>query len=182
MGAAAAGLLHAAELAGGERLESCDASRPARCDVHAQRVPQQFRELARGAAQRRVAGTVVTVLVASLDDIHASKRAAANEPRGSGVPPRGGFRRGGVPRRSRSRCLAVLIVGRINANSNTPCVCWLLAHQADGAHRQRRDPGARPARRRTTRSAGRAGTKPLRVDRWCSKTTPATKLFSAKQQ
>jgi hypothetical protein len=42
--------------------------------------PGGYRELARGAAVRRVAGTAITVLVASLDDIYASKR-AANRPK-----------------------------------------------------------------------------------------------------
>ncbi len=42
--------------------------------------PGGYRELVRGAALRRVAGTAITVLVASLDDIHASKR-AANRPK-----------------------------------------------------------------------------------------------------
>ncbi len=36
--------------------------------------PGGYRDLARSAALRRVAGTAITVLVASLEDIHASKR------------------------------------------------------------------------------------------------------------
>jgi hypothetical protein len=42
--------------------------------------PGGYRELVLGAALRCVAGTAITVLVASLDDIHASKR-AANRPK-----------------------------------------------------------------------------------------------------
>jgi hypothetical protein len=42
--------------------------------------PGGYRDLARGAAFRRVAGTAITVLVASLEDIHSSKR-AANRPK-----------------------------------------------------------------------------------------------------
>ena len=42
--------------------------------------PGGYRDLARGAALSRVAGTAITVLVASLDDIHTSKR-AANRPK-----------------------------------------------------------------------------------------------------
>ncbi len=42
--------------------------------------PGGYRDLARGAAFRRVAGTAITALVASLEDIHASKR-AANRPK-----------------------------------------------------------------------------------------------------
>jgi hypothetical protein len=73
---AAEWLLHAPVTTRGLGLEPRDPSRPARSELHPDRLPGGYAALAPAATTMPAAGTSISVLVASLDDVHASKRAA----------------------------------------------------------------------------------------------------------